>query len=413
MVTPFPILSASPTGLSTQVGESSMVGEKIAIVEDEGIVALSLQLRLEAANYSVTGIADSAHSALSLVANTTPDLVLMDVGLRGEQNGIEIAHTIRDRWKIPVIFLTGYSDPEIIHSAQQTDLFGYLIKPIDPIALQNAIQIALQKHHHQQHLEQQVKQHSQDLAVIHARLQHEIAERQRTEAQINQALQELHELKSRFITTASHEFRTPLSIILTSTELLERLGVDCPEDRRSRYFQKIRDAVRSMTTILTNALTLRRMGTDEITPQPDSFDLHRFCASLISDLQQHDRIRFRFLGDDQQVSLDPELLSLIVNHLVGNALKFSKQPIDLEVRSDHQRILITVCDRGLGIPAEDLPMIFDPFHRAQNVDTIPGGGLGLSIVKQSVELQNGTLSIKSELGQGTIARVELPIKAKS
>jgi len=388
-----------------------MVGEKIAIVEDERVVALSLRSRLEAANYSVTGIADSAHSALSLVANTTPDLVLMDVGLKGEQNGIEIAHTIRDRWKIPVIFLTGYSDPEIIHSAQQTDLFGYLIKPIDPIELQSTIQIALQRHHHQQHLEHQIKQQSKELAVIHARLQHEIEERQRTEAQISQALEELHELKSRFITTASHEFRTPLSIILTSTELLERLGADCSEDRRSRYFQKIRDAVRSMTTILTNALTIRRMGTDEVAPQLDCFDLHRFCTSLVSDFQQHDRIQFQFVGDDRQVRLDSELLSLIVNHLIGNALKFSKQAIDLEVRFGHQQILITVSDRGLGIPEEDLPMILEPFHRAKNVDTIPGGGLGLSIVKQCVELQNGKLSIQSELGQGTIVRVELPIKS--
>lgn len=388
-----------------------MVGEKIAIVEDEGVVALGLRSRLEAANYSVTGIADSAHSALSLVANTTPDLVLMDVGLKGEQNGIEVAHTIRDRWKIPVIFLTGYADPEIIHSAQQADLFGYLIKPIDPIELESAIQVALKKHQHQQELEQRIKNQTQELAVIQARLQHEIAERQRTESQITQAIGELHELKSRFITTASHEFRTPLSIILTSTELLERLGNDCPEDRRSRYFQKIRDAVRSMTTILTNALTLRKMGGDEIAPKPDSFDLQRFCTSLVSDLQQHDRIQFRFLGDSRKVRLDPELFSLIVNHLVANALKFSKQSIDLEVRTDRQRILIRVSDRGLGIPEEELPMIFEPFHRAKNVDTIPGGGLGLSIVKQCVELQNGSISIQSELGQGTTAQVELPVKS--
>ncbi|GAP95423.1 hybrid sensor histidine kinase/response regulator [Leptolyngbya sp. NIES-2104] len=388
-----------------------MVGEKIAIVEDEGVVALSLRSRLEAANYSVTGIADSAHSALSLVANTTPDLVLMDVGLKGEQNGIEVAHTIRDRWKIPVIFLTGYADPEIIYSAQQTDLFGYLIKPINLIELESAIQVALKKHQHQQELEQRLKHQTQELAVIHARLQHEIAARQRTESQITQAIEELHELKSRFITTASHEFRTPLSIILTSTELLERLGTDCPEDRRSRYFQKIRDAVRSMTTILTNALTLRKMGADEIAPKLDSFDLQRFCTSLVSDLQQHDRIQFRFLGNSRRVNLDPELFSLIVNHLVANALKFSKQSIDLEVRTDSQHILITVSDRGLGIPEEDLPMIFEPFHRAKNVDTIPGGGLGLSIVKQCVELQRGSISIQSELGQGTTAQVELPTKS--
>lgn len=390
-----------------------MVSEKIAIIEDESIVALSLQLRLEAANYAVTGIADSAHSALSLVANTTPDLVLVDVGLKGDQTGIEVAKTIHDRWKIPVIFLTGYSDAKTVHSAHQTDLFGYLIKPIEPIELYSAIEIALQKYHHQQQLEQLVQQRTQELAVVNAHLQHEIAERQRSEAEVTQALDELHELKSRFITTASHEFRTPLSIVLTSAELLERLGADCPEERRSRYFQKIREAVRSMTTILTNALTLRKMGTDEIAVQPDSFDLHRFCLSVVSDLQHNDRIQFRFLGDRSQVNLDPELLSLILNHLLGNALKFSKQAIDLEMQSGDDRIFLTVSDRGLGIPTEEMALIFEPFHRARNVDTISGGGLGLAIVKQCVELQGGTIGIQSELGQGTIVRVELPSAAKS
>ncbi len=388
-----------------------MVGEKIAIIEDEGIVALSLQSRLEAANYAVTGIADSAHSALTLVANTTPDLVLMDVRLKGEQTGIEIAQTIHDRWKIPIIFLTGYADPDTIHSAQQTDLFGYLIKPIEPTELYSTIKIALQKHQHQQHLEQLVKERTNELALVNARLQHEIAERQRSKAEINQALDELRELKSRFITTASHEFRTPLSIVLTSAELLERLGADCPEERRSRYFQKIREAVRSMTTILTNALTLRKMGTDPLELQPNTFDLHRFCVSVLSDLQSNDRVQFRFVGDSSQVKLDPELLSLILNHLLGNALKFSKQAIELEIRCDVDRILLTVSDQGLGIPAEDFAMLFEPFHRARNVDTIPGGGLGLAIVKQCVELQGGTIAIQSELGQGTIVRVELPTQS--
>ncbi|MBW4525747.1 MAG: response regulator [Phormidium tanganyikae FI6-MK23] len=413
MVIQFPALSVPSDRSSTQVGEPKMVGEKIAIIEDESIVALSLRSRLEAANYAVTGIADSAHSALSLVANTAPDLVLMDVRLKGDQTGIEVAQTIHDRWKIPVIFLTGYSDPDTLHSAHQTELFGYLIKPIEPLELYSAIKIALQKYYHQQHLEQLVQQRTQELAVVNARLQQEITERQRSEAEVTQALDDLRELKSRFITTASHEFRTPLSIVLTSAELLERLGADCPEDRRSRYFQKIREAVQSMTTILTNALTLRRMGTDEIAVQPDSFDLHRFCLSVVSDLQSNDRIQFRFLEDSSRVRLDPELLNLILNHLLSNALKFSKQAINLEIRRGVDRILLTVSDSGLGIPTEEMPLVFEPFHRAKNVDTIPGGGLGLAIVKQCVELQGGTIAIQSELGQGTIVRVELPIETKS
>ncbi len=390
-----------------------MVGEKIAIIEDEGIVALSLKSRLEAANYAVTGIADSAHSALSLVANTAPDLVLMDVGLKGSQTGIDVAQTIHDRWKIPVIFMTGYSDAQTLHLAYRTDLFGYLIKPVDPTELYSTIEIALQKYHQQKQLEHLLEQRTHELALANARLQHEIEERQRSQAEITQALDSLHELKSRFITTASHEFRTPLSIVLTSTELLERLGADCPEERRSRYFQKIRDAVRAMTTILTNALTLRKIGTEALTMQPDRFDLQRFCVSVLSDLLQGERIQFRYRGDCSWVRLDPELLSLVVKHLLGNALKFSKQLIDLDICCRADRITLTVRDRGLGIPPEDLPLIFEPFHRAKNVDTISGGGLGLAIVKQCVELQGGSIEIESQLGIGTLVRVELPIESKA
>lgn len=386
-----------------------MVSRKIAIVEDEGIVALNLRCRLEAANYAVTGIADSAKSALSLVADTAPDLILMDVGLKGDDTGIELAQTIHDRWKIPVIFLTGYADPDTLHSAQKADPFGFLVKPIEPTELYSTIEIALHRHDNQQHLEQLVQERTCELALANARLQAAIEERQRTAFETIQALDELKDLKSRFITTASHEFRTPLSIVLTSAELLERFGADCPEERRSHYVQKIREAVRSMTTILTNALTLRKTNIEGIELQPNSFDLHRFCVSLLSDFPGE--IELHYVGDCTQVTLDAELLSLILQNLLGNAAKFSplNQSIELDVQCSSNQVILTVSDRGLGIPEQDLPLIFEPFHRAKNADTIAGGGLGLSIVKQCVELQGGSIDIKSKLGQGTIVQVILPM----
>jgi signal transduction histidine kinase len=386
-----------------------MVSKKIAIIEDEGIVALNLRYRLEAANYAVTGIADSVNSALSLVADTAPDLILMDVELKGQDTGIEIAQTIHDRWKIPVIFVTGYSDPDTLHSAKKTDPFGFLVKPIDLTELYSTIEIALQKHHDQQHLKQLVEERTCELALANARLQLEVEERQRASSEIVQAIDELKELKSRFISTASHEFRTPLSIVLTSAELLERLGSDCPEERRSRYVEKIREAVRSMTTILTNALTLRKTDTEGIEPHPNSFDLHQFCVSLLSDFPR--KIELHHTGDCTQVTLDTELLTLILQNLLSNAIKFSPpdQPIELKVQCSPNRVIFTVSDRGFGIPKEDLSRIFEPFHRAKNTNTIAGGGLGLAIVKQCVELHGGTIDIKSELGRGTIVQVSLPM----
>lgn len=388
-----------------------MVGEKIAIVEDEAIVALSLRSRLEAANYAVTGIADCASSALALVTDTTPDLVLLDIKLKGDQTGIDIAQAIYDRWQIPVIFLTGYPDLAILHSAETSDLFGYLVKPVDPIALYGAIKIALQKYQYQQRLEKVIQERTTQLEIMSLRLQQETAKSQRLETEIPQALDELHDLKSRLVSTVSHELRTPLAIVLTSAELLERLGADCSSERRSGYFQKIRDAIQAMTTILTNTLTLGKMNAATLKVQSDPFNLHQLCLEVVSAVEPHYRIQFRFFGEPQ-VSLDAELFRLILTHLLSNALKFSEEDIDLEVRCSEGRVILTVSDRGLGIPPEEMALVFEPFHRAKNVGTIAGGGLGLAIVKQCVELHGGTITAQSELMEGTIVRIELPIDAK-
>lgn len=396
-----------------------MVGEKIVIVEDEGIVALGLRSRLEAAQYEVAGMADSGKAALAMIAHTQPDLVLMDVGLKGNQSGIEVAQEIRDRWHIPIVFLTGYADHQTLNLARSTEPYGFLLKPFESTELYSAIEIALKQHQSQKQLEQLLQERTEALAFVTEQLKTEIAERQRAEAEALQALEkerELSELKSRFITTASHEFRTPLSIVLTSAELLERLGAACPDERRSRYLQKIREAVRSMTTILGNLLTLGKADSGALKLQPTEFDLQRFCNSLLSDLQigveSRPPVKFYFQGDRTQVKLDPELLTLILTHLLNNALKYSQSAseINLEVSCSQDFAVFRVCDRGIGIPPDDLPRILEPFHRATNVDTIPGTGLGLSIVQDCVTLHQGEIHIESELGRGTTVTVRLPIR---
>lgn len=401
-----------------------MVGERIVIVEDEGIVALSLQSRLEAANYAIAGVADSAQAAIAIVSNTVPDLVLVDVQLKGNQNGIELAQQIRDRWKIPIVFLTAYTDFGTLHSAQQTEPFGYLVKPFDVNELYSTIEIALHRSHTQRQLEQLVQERTAALERANEQLRTEIAERQRAEAQTLQALskeRELSELKTRFITTASHEFRTPLSIVLTSAELLERLGASCSDDRRLRYFNKIRDAVRSMAKILSDLLTISKANAGTLQINRVEFDLRRFCMSLLSDvaLGQDERslVQFRFVGDRRLVRLDPELLTLILNHLIGNALKYSRPngEVVLEVVCPLPGELplyaqIQVIDRGIGIPPDELARVLEPFHRARNVEAIGGTGLGLTIVQQCVDQQGGNLTIESTLGAGTIVTVQLPIE---
>jgi signal transduction histidine kinase len=410
---------------SFSAGKSAMVGERIVIVEDESVVALNLRLRLEAAEYQIAGVADSAAAALTLVENTLPDLVLMDIQLKGKPSGLEAAETIRDRWNIPIIYLTAHTTPDILDQVKSSQPYGYLLKPFDATELYSTINIALEQHRSRAQLqalnaelERRVRERTEELEAINQRLKIEIAERKRAEAEAIHALdkeRELNDLRSRFITTTSHEFRTPLSIVLTSAELLERFGSNCPPERQERYFQKIREAVQSMTAILTDMLTLGKADAGTLEFKPMHFDLKKFCHSVLANLQidqhKHPSVSLDYQSDRTQVFLDPELLNLILNNLLSNSIKYSMRggEIHLRVNCSDEIATLQIEDHGIGIPQEDMPHLFESFHRARNVDTIAGTGLGLSIAHRCVELQGGQIQIESELGKGTIVTVHLPI----
>ncbi|KAM3115460.1 hybrid sensor histidine kinase/response regulator [Phormidesmis sp. 146-33] len=405
-----------------------MTGKKILIVEDESVVALNIQVRLEAANYCVVGVADSDQTAMTLAIATQPDLVLMDIRLKSGQNGVSVAEKIRKQSDVPIVYLTAYTDTTILQEAQQTEPYGYILKPFDPANLYSTIEIALKKHQaHQQlqtlnhDLEQRIHQQTQALKQVRQQLKGKVADRQHAETATLEASakeRELNDLKSRFVTTVSHEFRTPLSIMMTSAELLERMGSACPEDRRVTYLQKIREAVRSMTRILSDMLTLGKVKSEKLEFNPTWIELRSFCQKIISDLQLSETssppIHVEILGDRTEGFWDEALLTLMLVNLLSNAVKYSpdRTPISLSIccpiASEPEFVMFRVQDHGIGIPPEDLPRLFESFHRAQNVDTIAGAGLGLAIVQQCVERHQGNIVVESQLGRGTIVEVKLP-----
>ncbi len=409
-----------------------MAGEKILIVEDESVVALNIQMRLEAAHYQIAGVADSRQTALALLKDTCPDLVLLDIRLKNNQSGVRVAQEIREHCDVPIIYLTAYADPGTLQQAYQTTPYGCILKPFDVTELYSTIALALNHHQVQsrlqsrnQELESQVQRRTQELEQATQHLQQEMAERQRAESAVQQALerqQEYSELKTRFITTASHEFRTPLSIVMTSAELIERMGDHCSEERRIGYLQKIQQAVRSMTTILTELLTLSKANSGALEFHPIRIDLPEFCAHLLTDMSlgadSSPALQWEIVSDNTiEATLDPNLLTLILTNLLSNAVKFSPRgsSIYLEAQcpaaDDPEFVRFRLQDHGIGIPVEDFPHVFESFHRATNVDTIPGIGLGLAIVHQCVDLHHGQITIQSEVNQGTIVVVKLPIMA--
>lgn len=226
---------------------------------------------------------------------------------------------------------------------------------------------------------------------------------------------ELSELKSRVVTTASHELRTPLTSILTFTDTLRAYRRKLSDEQISQRLDGIRDQVGSLRTIIDNLLQLERLQIGHGELQRTPVDLDRLCRSVLNEfLAQVDfryQMSYRCDAAPPLLLLDKRLMRQILVNLVGNALKYSAPATTVCVHLSYTstQLYITVQDEGIGIPAADLPHLFQPFHRAGNVSAIGGIGLGLVIAKEAAELHNGMITVTSELGKGSTFTVALPL----
>ncbi len=246
----------------------------------------------------------------------------------------------------------------------------------------------------------------------------DITERKRAELEMQKALQrerELNELKSHFISVASHEFRNPLSSIQISADLLESYGSSFTEREKNRHFHHIQDAVQQMITLLDDVLILGKAEAGKEKFSPIEVDLEEFCRSLVEDMQMVDenqhQLSFICQGSCVTAWVDPKLIRHIFETLLSNALKYSplNSTIYFLLTIREAEAIFEIQDPGIGIPVEDQPRLFETFHRARNVNDFPGTGLGLSIAKRCVDLHGGTIAFCSRLGEGTTFQVMLPL----
>lgn len=291
-------------------------------------------------------------------------------------------------------------------------------------------------------------------------------QRKQAEGEIRKALEkekELTELKSRFISMTSHEFRTPLTTIHSSAELLEHYSYKWTEERKLTHLYRIQSSVKHMTKLLNDVLILGKAEADKIELKLVPLNLEYFCHNLVEELQLNDNSQHKIiftcgwrLGTDQrkvgkgknragmhltsapmensstqvhqekgtlapglhpakltppQSYMDEKLLRQILENLLSNAIKYSSSgsPVEFTLSYLETQIVFQIRDRGIGIPIEDQQRLFETFHRATNVGTIAGTGLGLAIVKKCVDVHQGQIAVESEIGVGTTFTVTLPI----
>ncbi|MCS6815044.1 MAG: ATP-binding protein [Cyanobacteria bacterium] len=492
---------------------------KILVVEDEAIVAKAITSQLRQLGYVVADTASSGVAAIAKFAETQPDLVLMDVVLKGDMDGVETAAQIREQRDVPIVYLTAYADDNTLQRAKVTNPFGYIVKPFTSNDLRVAIEIALFRHRVAQELQEnrdqlatllrsmsdavvatdsqgqitfmnpaaealtgwqqdeaigkpvtqvmqlidEVTEHSTEHPVLKVLQNQEIAhlqdltalvakngdripigdsasplkrstgeftgavivfwdmrDRRRAE-RLSQALakeQELNRLKSQFISTISHEFRNPLAVIRTATELLERSQNLSPEKQLS-YIQRIKTSVRALSQLMEDVLIMGQAEADRLTCNPAQLDLLEFCQSLAEEFSIVEgnvcAIHFAYHGDCTVGYLDERLLRYILTNLLSNAIKYSPPASRIEfmlttdLRSNTASFQIQ--DYGIGIPAEDQGRLFESFFRGSNVKSIQGTGLGLAIVQRCVAAHRGHVQLESQVGVGTTVTVTLPLQS--
>ena len=233
--------------------------------------------------------------------------------------------------------------------------------------------------------------------------------------ELSQALENekgLNELKSRFISTASHEFRTPLSTILSSVSLIQKYTTTEDQEKRERHILKVKNAVSGLTEILNDFLSLGKLEEGKMAAKPALHDIYVLIREVVSDINSIVRSGQTITNSKGTYSMmiDRQLLRNVMFNLLSNAIKFSPEGavIDVSIRLTDDEVIIAVKDHGIGISDADLKNLFGRFFRGANAVAIPGTGLGLNIVTKYLELMQGTISCASELNVGSTFYIYLP-----
>ncbi len=354
------------------------------MVEDEILVAREIEGSLHKIGYCVVGIAASAETALEQIAELQPDLVLVDIVLKGEQDGVYVAQQVRDRFHIPVVYLTAYVDDLTLERAKLTSPFGYILKPFGQHDLRATIEIAL------------------------AQYQAGLAEK-------STIIEDTNSRSFEYLSILSHELRNPLSAIQLSIAMLEDSHYVVDEAKKQQLLYRIQSSADCMNQLIEDVLTMGQTNYDTTLFNPEMTDVVEFCQTLLEPLrwnpdEQHP-ITFSHNPSCIYANVDQKLLWHLFNNLIGNAIKYSPEvnPILLRLYRRDEAVCFEIQDQGVGILPEDLKYLFQPFRRGRNVGKLPGTGLGLAIAKRVVELHNGKITVDSQVGRGTTFTVNLPL----
>lgn len=368
----------------------------VILVVDDNLNNLDVLFDLLNNNMYEVLFATDGESAIERVEFAKPDLILLDI-MMPNMDGFETCKYLKSNKRtknIPIIFMTALDDTENIIKGFEMGAYDYITKPIQPEEVLSRIKthITIQK------------------------LRNELEEKNKELRYFLEEERDLSNLKSKFIAMASHELRLPLTTISLSSDLLKKHIDKFSEKEKTKYFTNIDTSIQEMKDMLDEILMISKSksGKFEFNPQP--MDLHKFSSKIVEEFrlicQGKQKILFNTLEKDFNIMADPYLLRHILTNLLSNAVKYSPadSKIYFELYRNNKEFVFVVVDEGIGIAESDKKQLFTEFKRGGNVGKTEGSGLGLSIVKQFVELHRGKISVISDIGTGSTFTVSIPLE---
>ena len=396
---------------------------KILLIEDDEddyILTLDTLNEIPGKMYELDWVANY-EEGLKAISSNSFDVFLLDYRL-GKESGLDLLKKMNLVVESgPIILLTGQGDRELDFEAMEAGASDFLVKAdLNPDLLDRSIRYAIQQFktiHQLRKKEDELQQLNANLEML---VQKRTSELNHAHNELKKAFEterELSQLKGRLVSMASHEFKTPLSTILSSLSLIERY-TELPDiEKRTKHIDRIKSAVKNLSNILNDFLSLEKIESGFVAREPDNVNLTDFIMGLIEELnpilQPEQTMNFNHTGKTQML-VDTHLLKNILINLLSNAIKYSPEgkEIILKTHCLTNVLEIEVTDHGIGIPNEDKAHMFERFFRATNASNYQGTGLGLTIVKRYLELLGGSIRFESELNKGTSFFVLLPVMSE-